>query len=352
MTQPPPTAEAAVRRLEERLTALERAALLNDVRNRLAEADAALLRLPQEIASLRSRGFLYRAGWEARLNALSEEWPRLRPNVLSAIETHCATLRPAILRVEESVRRLSALRSSPLSTAQPTLLRVENEIIACEHLVRASEEAVQNLFRGFSTNLDALAREVADISRMMGWLGEARFALQPGEGLVEAVQARLVRGDERQEGFLFLTDQRLVFERREKVARKKVLFITTASELVQEVVWEAPLGEIGEVTASEARKALVMKRELLAIAPAPGARFARAEFELEADSAAWRALILRVQTGEIAQERTGGAPEVPTFIIPAKCPSCGAAMERAGPVRGVSSVRCEYCGATIPLQKA
>ena len=87
MTQSPPTAEAAIRQLEERLAALERAALLNEVRNRLAEADAALLRLPQEIASLRSRGFLYRAGWEARLSTLAEDWPRLRSSALNAIES-------------------------------------------------------------------------------------------------------------------------------------------------------------------------------------------------------------------------------------------------------------------------
>ncbi len=352
MTQPPPTAEAAVRRLEERLAALERAALLNDVRNRLAQADADLLRLPQEIAALRSRGFLYRAGWEARLSALAEEWPRLRPGVLNAIESHSARLRPAILSVEESVRRLSALRSSPLSAAEPTLRRVESEIAACEHLVNASADAVQNLFRGFLTNLEALSREVADISRMMGWLAEARFVLQPGEGLVEAVQARFLRGDERQEGILFLTDQRLIFERREKVARKKVLFITTASETIQEVVWEAPLAQVGEVNAAEARRALVLKRELLAISPAPGGPFGRAELELDADSETWRALILRCQTGEVAQDRAGGAPEVPVFIIPPKCPSCGAALDRAGPVRGLSSIRCEYCGTTIPLQRA
>jgi len=352
MTQPQPTAEAEVLRLETRLASLERAALLNDVRNELANADASLLRLPQEIAALRGRGFLYRANWEARLQALADEWPRLRSEALSVIESQSAALRLDILRAEEAVRHLSPLRNSPLSAAEPTLRRVEGEIVTCELRVRAAEEAARNRFKAVTSSLEALAREVADCSRMMGWLAEARFALQPGEGLVEAVKARLLKGDERQEGILFLTDQRLIFERREKVARKKVLFITTASETIQEVVWEASLAQIGEVKAAEARRALVMKRELLTIAPAPDGHFGPAELELEADSEAWRALILRCQTGEIAQDRVGGAPEVPVFIIPPKCPSCGATLERAGPVRGVASIRCEYCGTTIPLQRA
>lgn len=338
MTQSPPTAEAAIRQLEERLAALERAALLNEVRNRLAEADAALLRLPQEITSLRSRGFLYRAGWEARLGALAEEWPRLRRSALNAIESQSAALRPDILRVEEAMRRLYALRSSPLNAAEPTLRRVENEIETCERRIRASAEAVQNLFKGFSSNLEALVREVADGLRMMGWLEEARWTLRPGEGLVEAVQARLLKGAESQKGILFLTDQRLIFERREKMARKKMLFITTDSELVQEVVWEAALEKVAKVAASEARKALVLKRELLSIAPIPGTGLEHAEFELEADSATWRALILRAQTGEIAQEHVGGTPEVPVFIIPPN-------VLLAGPHWSVPAP----CGASLPF---
>jgi len=181
-------------------------------------------------------------------------------------------------------------------------------------------------------------------------LSGATFALEPGEGAVDAVEARWNPGEGEAEGVLFLTDRRLVFERREKVARKKVLFITTASELVKEVRWQVPLADLGAVEASEARQALVLKREVLRVTPQRGAD--PAAFTLHADSDAWRAEILRCQSGEIAAERTGAVPAAPEYLVPAKCPACGGALRQAGRIRGVSAVRCEFCGASVPLEKA
>ncbi len=79
---------------------------------------------------------------------------------------------------------------------------------------------------------------------------------------------------------------------------------------------------------------------------------APAQFELRADSDAWRALILRCQSGEIATERSGQAPEVPEYVVPPKCPTCGGAFPRPGRIRGVTSVRCAYCGASTALPPA
>jgi hypothetical protein len=351
MTQEP-TAASTISRVESRLGNLQKDALLNRQRDRLGEIDAQLARLPQQVTQLRARGYLYKAHLEQQIEQVAQRWPPIRGQAAMALDGQAALLRPEIERADEAVRRLQPLKTRPLSTAQPTIQRVEDELSATERRIRAAQQAVEGAFGALANEVQAIAREVQSCERMLDWLAGATFAADPGEGLVAATEARWVEGKDRTEGILFLTDRRLVFERREKVALKKFLFVTTSSELVRELRWQAALADLERLEASEARKALVSKRELLTVQPRSGARVRRGEFELSTDSDAWRALVLRCQTGEIASERAGGAPQVPEYVVPAKCTSCGGSLAQAGRIRGVSVVRCDYCGANIPLERA
>lgn len=351
MTQEP-TAATTIARVESRLANLHEAALLNSQRDRLGQVDAQLAQLPQQVARLRSQGFVYQAHLEEQIAQAAQRWPPIRQQAALALEEQANLLRAEINRADEAVRRLQPLKTRPLSTAQPTIQRVEDELSAAERRIRAGQQAVEGLYSALVNEVQAIGRQVQACERMLDWLAGATFTTEPGEGLVSATQAQKVDGNERSEGILFLTDQRLLFERREKVARKKFLFITTASEVERELVWQAALADLERVEASESRRALAGKRELLTVTPRSGARARRADFELKTDSDAWRALLLRCQTGEIGAERVAGAPEIPEYLVPAKCPSCGGALARAGRVRGISSVRCEYCGTNIPLERA
>lgn len=351
MTQEP-TAASSIARVESRLGSLQQDALLNSQRDRLGQIDAQLSQLPQQVARLRSRGYHYKAYLDDQIAQAARRWPPIRRQAAIALEEQAALLRPEIDRADEAVRRLQPLKARPLSTARPTIQRIEDELSATERRIRAAQQAVEGAYSALANEVQAIGREVQSCERMLDWLAGASFALVPGEGLVAATEARWVEGKERTEGILFLTDQRLLFERRQKVARKKFLFITTASEIERELTWQAALSDVERLEASEARKALVSKRELLAVTPRSGAQARRAELELSVDSDTWRALTLRCQTGEIGVERVGGAPEVPEYLVPAKCPSCGGNLAQAGRVRGISSVRCDYCGATIPLERS
>jgi DNA-directed RNA polymerase subunit RPC12/RpoP len=97
---------------------------------------------------------------------------------------------------------------------------------------------------------------------------------------------------------------------------------------------------------------MLSKREMLVIRPASGSGALPVQFRLETDSDAWRALLIRCKSGEIDAARDEGAPEVPEYIVPAKCPTCGGAQSKAGRIRGLAAIRCDYCGANIMLEKA
>ncbi|MHB1296554.1 MAG: hypothetical protein ACYC4R_16370 [Anaerolineae bacterium] len=346
------TAAFTISRVESRLEQLQNDALLNAQRDRLGEAEALLGRLPQQVAQLRSQGYVYKTHLEEQLAQLARRWPPVRVQAGRAIEAQAATLRSEIVRADQAVRRLQPMKTRPLSTVQPTIQRVEDELTAVERRIRAAQQAAEAVFEPLVDEVQAVAREVQGCERLMQWLAGATFTVESGESLVDAAEARWIDGKDQTEGILFLTDQRVLFERREKVALKKVLFVTTSSEIVKELRWQAALADLERIEASEARKALVSKRELLTLAPRGGGRATSATLELRADSDTWRAQILRCQSGGMASERAEGAVEQPEYLVPAKCASCGGALSRAGRVRGISTVCCDYCGTTIALEKA
>jgi len=343
------TAASTIDRVESRLGQLHKDALLSDQRNQIGEIDAQLIQLPFRLAQLRSQGYAYKSHLEVQVAQLAERWPSIRSQVSIALDTQSAGLRSEINRADQAVRRLQPLKAQPLSAVQSTIKSVEDTLSAVERRIRAAQQAVEAIFGPVAADIRNLALEVQLCERMFEWLAGATFVLDPGEGLVAATEASWIEGKDQTRGILYLTDRRMLFERREKVARKKILFITTASETVRELRWQVALADIERVDAGESRRMLISKREILTVTPRSGERV---EFHLDMDSDTWRAGVLRCQSGEIVAERVENLPDVPEYLIPAKCSSCGGSMRQAGRIRGISSVQCEYCGATIALERA
>jgi hypothetical protein len=153
-------------------------------------------------------------------------------------------------------------------------------------------------------------------------------------------------------GILYLTDERLVFERKEEVATKKVLFIATEKETVHELLLEVSIGQIEEIKAQDKKKFLGRK-EMLELLFAPEADFSGATFRLHggAKNEDWSALISRVKSGEIDKERSRPKDEAVVEAArsaPTKCTTCGATLP-AEIVRGQREITCEYCGSVIRL---
>ncbi|MFO7696667.1 MAG: hypothetical protein R6X16_05870 [Anaerolineae bacterium] len=345
------TAASTIARLESRLKTLQDNALFTRDRDRLAETDALLAALPGRVARLRSRNYVYHRQLEEQISGLAQRWPAAQRLATGNLQLQANALRADVAEAVQAVGRLTNLKTRPLSTAQPTIDRVDSVLDAAERKVAATQKTIAAAYEPLQDEAQAIEREVKACERNLDWLDGATFGLNAGECLVDATQARQIEGNDETEGILFLTDQRLLFERREKEARKKILFITTASELVKELRWESPLTELETVEAGESRK-LLSKKEELKLVPASGARALPAQFRLETDSDAWRALMLRAKSGEIDAARDETAPVVQEYVVPAKCPTCGGAQGRAGRIRGATAIRCEYCGASIVLEKA
>ena len=155
-----------------------------------------------------------------------------------------------------------------------------------------------------------------------------------------------------------MSDQRLLFEQKEKVATKKVLFITTESETVQQLLLANPVGAIESCKASSA--GFGGNQDHLDFAFTSG-DFANAHFHIKGqESEVWAALIKRILNGDIAGERYYAEGEDAASIqqavesalsnapanAPAKCTACGAPIDEEI-TRGQHQVQCEYCGTVM-----
>ena len=97
----------------------------------------------------------------------------------------------------------------------------------------------------------------------------------------------------------------------------------------------------------------MVKKEHLTLSFKPPATVRQVLVELSEDSDTWRALINRVLSGEIDNERVAGAKEVAAqkvaaTQVPTRCPSCNATLDVTA-TRGMTAVKCTFCGTSIPL---
>jgi len=171
---------------------------------------------------------------------------------------------------------------------------------------------------------------------------------------VRAVKATWTRDEKKDkedpEGILFLTDQRLIFEQREEIATKKVLFITTERKKVQELEFEVPVFSIASVKAT--RQGMLKNEDWLDLEFESGAFARSAKLHLDGQNCnEWQALINQAKSRELDGDRALAVDEAAVAKVnsaPVICPSCGGTLSR--PVlRGMQTITCDFCGRVIKL---
>ena len=336
---------AKVDELQAQLGDLQGSLLLTHVQDDMEEIETALAVLPAEIEELRTRGYVFRSFLENKINVLAEQWEETHSRVSREVNKHVRKLEQESNEAESALRQATSGRASQVA-------RAESAIETLERKVRAARSATEAMYETFQQNVNQTKSQVEEIRWLLDQIDEASFQLHPAEDPVAACKAQyLEREDEGPEGLLYLTDERLIFERKEEVATKKVLFITTEKETVQEFIFETPIGQVDEVKASDKKKFL-SRKEMLELFFAPEADLSGATLRLiNAQNEDWAQLISRVKSGEIARERTQPKDEAAVEAVraaPTKCPTCGATLS-VEIVRGMQEITCEYCGSVIRL---
>ena len=310
--------------------------------------------LSQKLADVRARGYRFGRDWETQLGSLNDRWPQQRSQATRLLQNEQRTLQRGASDIDTLLQR-AARNASLIPTA-------ESRIRALESSARSAETRVRQTFDATTQQADTLLQEINKAQFVLDALDASSFDLLPDEHAIAACRSIWVSDQQEPEGFLFLTDARLIFEQRQEIAKKKILFITTQKELIQEKLWESPIGAVEELEAED-QKAFLKRKEMLTIRFSERTREIPGDITLQlqgTDNETWRSLIRRAKSGQIDGDRFGApAPDEqlsaqleqestePEKELPTVCPSCNAPLP---PIfKGMSQVTCEYCGATTNI---
>jgi predicted nucleic acid-binding Zn-ribbon protein len=331
--------------LQDQLGDLQESLLLTDVQEDMEDLQTTLSLLPPRIEELRSRGYVFRSFLERKVGVLAEQWEETQPRAYREIDRRTRELE------RESDEAESVLRRAAEHASPSTIARAEPAVQTLESKVRAAESAIEAMYDTLQQNVSQTQSQIEQIEWLLDQLDEASFQLHPAEDSVAACKGQFMETQkDGPEGVLYLTDERLIFEQKEKKATKKVLFIATEKEEVQQLVFAVPIGQIEEVKASQ--KGFMGRKEMMELLFTPEADLSGATLRLRgADNEEWAGLIGRVKSGEIARERTRPKDKAvmeSARAAPTICPTCGAALDFEI-VRGMRQITCEYCGTVIRL---
>ncbi len=337
----------------DRFSAIQNEIMLTYVNDDVEDISSAINALPANIENIRARGYVFKSYLERKAETLLNQWNEIQPQVASAVQTQSQALQRDANQVQ------AALNRRQLATAGLTAL---------ESKVEAARRNVEGMYDTLDNNVNQTQQQIDDISWTLQQIEQASFGLMPTEAPVEAVPANWKKPGDKDgvDGVLYLTDQRLLFEQKEEVATKKVLFITTAKEKVQALSWAVPVGQVEKAVGS--RRGLMSKDDFLTLTIQEGAGLQDAEgqflyddmgrpmrtteLHLKGESGeAWQGFIGRIKSGEVDKERTvpvDAAAEEAVANAPTKCANCGGTFTQKI-MRGMTEITCEFCGSVTRL---
>ncbi len=354
MTTPSPAQQIAsdISDLQSRIGDPQDKVRLNDARDAVEDLQTTLDGMPQRIASLRTKGYVFGRDLESQAQSYAKSWAQLQPGLLTQLNTQSAALTGALRPLELQLPQLTAASANP-AIARSLVNSMQSSAKVLEDKASAAEDTLRGMYDELSGKISELIHRLDDVDYLLKHLSEASFQLLPTEGGVAAVKAVWCKTGKEQkddpEGVLYLTDQRLIFERKEDVVTKKVLFVSTEKQKVQSLQLECPVALVDKVVTSKA--GMLKTEDHIDVRFLSGAPAESAHFHIWQSNAAWQALINRAKAKDFDAERAVPIDKEALAKIksaPSQCPSCGGNLT-AVVLRGQDSITCEFCGFVIRL---
>lgn len=352
MANPSPAEQikSDIQSLRRSVDDLQSSARLADLRDRVEDLRATIRGLDQRINSLRQKGYAFEKDLESRAGDFLQRWSRIEPGIKAKIETESAELERTLRPLETQLAQLAGDQSPP-PVLRPRVERLKAQVETLEGRVEGAEGSIRGEYDEFQGQVNQLEYQLGKVEWTLTELAEASFTLLATESPVMAVKAVWAKEGkqtkEDPEGVLYLTDQRILFEQKEKIATKKVLFVATEKELIQALHWEVPVALVEEAKAR--KEGFLNKDDYLELRLASGAPLDVLHAHIWQRGDEWVALIQRVKSGEFDDNRAIPIDQAVLEKVknaPTKCPSCGGAIKQVI-LRGMDSLTCEFCGDVI-----
>lgn len=343
------SAEQIVSRVQGRFKSLRDDAAMTAASRKMGDVSTTVAGLPGEIEKLRDRGYAFAGYLSARAESLRSQWEEVHGRIESQVRSETEQLKATIGKLDPLMTRLGMAGGSEAAVRQ-LAAQVEGQFGAVEDEIKHAEERIQGLYGTLERDVNEIRQKLTKFNWYMDMVGEAGFELGATEAVYIVAKGEWVKtgkGKDDPDGLFYLTDQRLIFERKEKEGG----FLGFGAKKVQGIEWEVPLGSIGKVTAE--KKGLFGGKDMVTFEFTSGGPGNPTTIEVKGGiNANWYAQqVERAKAGDIDQERAVQvAPEVLERVknAPAACPSCGAPFTT--PITSsMTQLACEYCGEVVRI---
>ncbi|MGQ9624496.1 MAG: hypothetical protein ACUVT9_03895 [Candidatus Bathycorpusculaceae bacterium] len=325
-------------------------AAISDVESKLARIEGAMGSLSSRLATVRGRGYAAMGHLEKSIELLTRKWADSAPLLKQAFANSVQPLTMQIRMLESEARRLRVeIDHGNIFSCQSLSTRLRIDASSLKVRVVSETSKVSAPLNELTASIDAIDRDLKIAEKTVELFSQASFPLKQDECPVLAIEGKIMAG-EKNEGTLYFTNQRFIFEGKREVVLERKLFIATKKKLERTVLMEQPVGALQEIT--KGRVGLIAWTGIY-IRFKPERRLEETPFDVKG----WEADVITrffnyIIGGEadrdIATIRGVTIKEAPTIQI-VRCPNCGAPYTREI-YKGETALQCEYCGASIPVR--
>ena len=300
-----PEISTGVSSLQNTVADIQERSTFHQIADDLTRLDSDLNHALNLLESARDRGYVYQNDLEDIAYQATDRWQTIQHQLEAGIQNQSQMFQANIQGLNPYIQRLNSVIQNPTLGAS-TLGSTQDQVNRVLWDLEKAESSLEDQYEQIEESVHQLNARLTTIHWALDQLVEAKFSLTHGEDLVMGTPARWDKeGKDDPEGVLYLSNKRVVFEQKEKIATKKVLFITTASELVQQVLIDQGLDSLGEIKSRN--KGIFGHQDFMDV------EFLRmhlktVSFHLNGqDSQEWANLIKRAQSGDIEKERATGS---------------------------------------------
>lgn len=323
---------------------------ISTAQTRFAYVEGAMSSISSRLATVRGRGYCAMGHLEKSTELLTRKWTESAPFLKQVFLNNIEPLNGQIRGLQAETQRVRTEMNAG-NVASGLSLASHFSVDASSIRARAVSEAskVGAPLNELGSSVTAIDRDLKIAEKTVELFSQAVFPFKQNESPVLAIEGKIMTGD-KNEGTLYFTNQRFIFEARKEVVLERKFFIATRKKVERTVLIEQPIGALQEI--SKGRVGLVAWTGVY-IRFKPERRLEEKPFDVKG----WEADVITrffsyVMGGEADRDIDkirGTATEKTPAIQIVRCPSCSAPYTREV-YRGQTSVQCEYCGASIAIQ--
>ena len=303
---------------------------INGLSPKVNQVDDNIKGVLSRINAVKAGGYFLPKDLEEQSNELADRWSKAVPEIMrySSLQTNQLYQKQSFL--ESGIQR--SISVNELTQHEAELNNLSRDIGLTENMLNSSIQEYQAQYN--QVNKELLRAE--DTARNL-----INTSIQWKNTEYPIYSTRVNDLTNNREGFLTLSNLRILFEEEKEEVIKKTLFFATEKRTTREVLLDQPIGSINSI--DRGRVGLLKGVGLyIRFKPQTGLDELKIDTRSDDDEDIIHFYDL-VVTG-----RTGDEADKPSTITPTVCPNCSAPFTDEI-LRGQTSIRCRYCGSVIKL---